>query len=215
MRPSSSLPSIRTPRSQIRQVSSSSSLRLSQAGSGASSTAFIVAEIRDSTLKPLFRGAQESGKLGFECTVPNLAAHVDPVAIAIDHPAGGQAAEGAGGSAVIGVGAKLLLFSRQKLRDARISRAEAELAIKPEGAGFDGFLVVEAELVGIDGEERDTEQLVKQPQKARVEPGGLAFAKSVVEVEADLHLLRIGERFDVADGDGVLEDEAGVIGAHW
>ena len=94
-----------------------------------------------------------SAKSVFECTVPNF----DVGAGAVDHPAGGQAAEDAGGGAVIGAGAKPLLFSRQKLRDPGISRAEAELPIKPKGAGFDGLLVMKAELIGIDNEERDAE----------------------------------------------------------
>src|SRR6202162_4523268 len=151
-----------------------------------------------------------SAKSVFECTVPNF----EVGAGAVDHPGGGQAAEDAGGGAVIGVGAKLLLFSRQQLRDAGISRAEAEFPIKPKGARFDGFLVMKAELIGINNEERDAEQLVKQPQPARVQPRCLAFAESVIEVEADLHLLEIIKRFDVTDGEPVLIENTSVIGSH-
>src|SRR6202011_1262741 len=57
------------------------------------------------------------------------------------------------------------------------------------------------------------EQLAKHPQQSCIEPGRFTLAKSVIEVEADLHLLAERERFDITDGDGVLEDETGVIGA--
>jgi hypothetical protein len=64
--------------------------------------------------------------------------------LAVDHPAVGQPAQNASGCSVVGLGAKPLLFGSQNLRDLSISRTEAKLAIKPEGAGFDGFLIVEA-----------------------------------------------------------------------
>src|SRR6202035_1348899 len=65
---------MRTPRSQMRQVSSSSSLRLSHAGSGAGSTAFIVSEIRDSALKPLFHGVAKAVKID---TIAELSRRMD------------------------------------------------------------------------------------------------------------------------------------------
>src|SRR5208337_4850128 len=54
---------------------------------------------------------------------------------------------------------------------------------------------------------------MKQAQQSRVQPRGLALAKRVVEVEADLHVLEQREAFDIADRNSVLEEHPGVIGA--
>src|SRR5580704_19771466 len=75
-----------------------------------------------------------------ECTVPNFVADVNAVASAVDHPAGGQAAERAGRGSVIGLDPQSHLFRRQKLSDSAIGGTEAKLPIEPEGARFDGFL---------------------------------------------------------------------------
>src|SRR5580698_9505603 len=111
------------------------------------------------------------------------------------------------------VRSQLRFLGQQKLGHRRVRGVKTQLPIKPKRAGLDGFVVMVTHLIGVDREASDREQLAKQPQQARVNPGRLAFAKRVVEIEADLHVLKQGQAFDVADGDAVLEEHPSVIGA--
>jgi hypothetical protein len=89
------------------------------------------------------------------------------------------------------------------------SRAETELAVEPEGARLDRFRVLVAELIRVDREGGHAIDLVEKPKDAAEDPGGLAFAERVIDVEADLDPLEEGEALDVADRDAVLHDESG------
>src|SRR6266404_2728940 len=106
-----------------------------------------------------------------------------------------------------------MFFARNQARGFFRCRAESKLAIEPERAGCDGFFILMAELVRIDGIARDAETLPEEFQQASVEPGGLAFAKRVIEVEADFHSLEQRQTFDVSDRKAVLEKHAAVIGS--
>src|SRR5580658_10933021 len=111
------------------------------------------------------------------------------------------------------VRSQLRFLGQQKLGHRRVRGAKAELPIKPKRAGLDGFVVMLTHLIGVDREASDREQLAKEAQQARVNPGRLAFAKRIVEIKSDLHVLKQGQAFDVADGDAVLEEHPSVIGA--
>jgi len=70
-----------------------------------------------------------------------------------------------------------------------------------------------ADLVRIDRKHRDAQHLAEEAQQARIEPRRFAFAKGVVEIEADFRTLEEGKDLDVARGYAVFGKHAGVVGA--
>src|SRR5918994_110295 len=81
-----------------------------------------------------------------------------------DDVAGGEFAEEPRGGAGAGGRREPSLFARDQLGEPRPDGAEAELAVEPERAGGDAFLVLEAELVRVDREDRSAEQLPEESQ---------------------------------------------------
>ncbi len=123
----------------------------------------------------------------------------------------GEAAQIARGCPVRAVGSDLLLFRFAQRGQVGTSGTEAELAIEPESAGLDRLLVFKTNLIRVDGNHVHAQQRTQRPQYLRVDPGGLALAKSIVGVEADLDPVEERDRFQVVDGHAVFQrDAAGV-----
>src|SRR4029077_6393337 len=88
-----------------------------------------------------------------------------------------------------------------------------EFAVEPESSGVDGFFVVLADLVGINGNNLCGGEGAETAQGLSVYPGGLSLAIGVESVEADLDPFAEADGFDVVDGDAVLPGVAREVGA--
>src|SRR5712691_8378334 len=106
-----------------------------------------------------------------------------------------------------------LLFPARHPFDLRVRRAEAKLAIEPERPGLDRLFVFESDLVGVDGEDRRSEELVIELQQPRKREGRFAFAKGVEDVEADFHPLAEPEGIGIADRNAVAKNKRRESGA--
>jgi hypothetical protein len=98
----------------------------------------------------------------------------------------GETFQGAGRGAVFWVGGDSLLFSLTQFPQVGAAGAEAEFAVEPEGAGVDGFVVVLADLVGINRNTFRGGEGAETAQCLGVDPGGFSLAVGVEGVEADL-----------------------------
>src|SRR6266480_522095 len=106
-----------------------------------------------------------------------------------------------------------LSFSQCYLHQLCPDGTKAQLAIKPKCARFDSLFVFVADLIRIDREDRNAQKLAHQTQDAAEEPGRLAFAKCVIEVEAALQALKDRQSFEVRERHAILQNQCGVIGA--
>ena len=84
----------------------------------------------------------------------------------------------------------LLLGAGQAL-DLRISRMKSELAVKPECAAVDRFVVAQSDLIRIDSENGRSEKLPIELQQPREAPCRFALAKRGKDVEADFPVVRL------------------------
>src|SRR5215472_5219307 len=73
-----------------------------------------------------------------------------------------------------------LLPLRQR-QDFRLHWTESQLSVKPERSRADGFRVLQADLVGIDGEAVHAQHLAEQPQDARKQPCRFTFPERVIQ----------------------------------
>src|SRR5436853_576022 len=103
-------------------------------------------------------------------------------------------------------------FSSERRSSSSKHGAEAELAVEPERARLDALLVAVAQLIRVNREDARAEQLAEESQDARVNPGRLALAEGVEEVESGLDALERRECLGVAAGHAVLEDQLRVVG---
>src|SRR5438105_12507255 len=79
-----------------------------------------------------------------------------------------------------------------------IARPEAELGVKPPGAGFERFVV--AELIRVDAERGGTEHVPQRGQPAREREGRFADAKGIDGVERKRRAATDDIGLVVADG---------------
>jgi len=105
----------------------------------------------------------------------------------------------------------LLLSSRQVLA-LRIGGPEAELAIEPESSGVDRLGIVVPNLIGIDRDRAASAELSEEAQELGEEPGRLAFAEGVVDVEAQLEAVAERQALDIGERDAILEQQGGEVG---
>src|SRR6266568_4970455 len=103
----------------------------------------------------------------------------------------------------------LLLGAGQAL-DPRISRMKSELAVKPERAAVDRFVVAQSDLVRVDGENGRSEKLPIELQQPREAPRRFAHAKRGEDVEADLDSLAEDEGVAISDRDSVAKKDRSV-----
>ena len=127
----------------------------------------------------------------------------------IKHVRFGQPLQGAGRSTVFRVGGDFFLFSFTQLLKISAPGAEAQLAIEPERAGVDGFIVVLSDLVRINRDAFGTGEGAEAAQSLGVDPGGFSLAIGVESVEADLDPFAESDGFDVVDRDAILQSVAG------
>ena len=132
---------------------------------------------------------------------------------AVQHRCTGQLLKSRSRRAIRRVGADAGLFALDQRLQFFRRRPESELAVEPECAGIDGLVIFMPELVGIDGKTGGAEPLAEELQDPRVQPRGFAFAKGVIQVEADLHSFGQRQAFHISHGHAVLEKHAGVVGA--
>ena len=87
---------------------------------------------------------------------------------------------------VFAIACDFFLFSFTQLLQIGSAGAEAQFSIKPERAGINGFIVILADLVGINGNPFCCGKSVQAAQGLGVDPGGFTLAVGVENVEADL-----------------------------
>src|SRR5438552_5067904 len=103
----------------------------------------------------------------------------------------------------------LLLGAGQAL-DLRISRMKSELAVKPECAAVDRFVVAQSDLIRIDSENGRSEKLPIELQQPREAPCRFPLAKRGKDVEADFDSLAEDEGVAVSDRHSVAKKERSV-----
>src|ERR1019366_520333 len=88
---------------------------------------------------------------------------------------------------------------------------ESELAIEPERARLDRFLVVLADLVGIHRNTGRASQLMQQVQDLGIDPSRLTLAKCIERVKPDLNPLEEPDGLEVVDRHAVFQSKSGIV----
>src|SRR5262249_841924 len=105
----------------------------------------------------------------------------------------------------------LLFFFLDQLQYVVARRSETELAIKPERAGLDAFLILVSDLVRIDCERSDAGEIMHHIEDARIQPRGFTAAKRVAKIEAAFHSPEQRKTLEVTDGHAIFVNHRSVI----
>src|SRR5262249_29221077 len=87
---------------------------------------------------------------------------------------------------ILWIGPDLARFCLRQLFQISIHRAEAQLAVKPESAGFNRLFIVINDMVGIDRDSSSPMKLAQQTQHLCIDPGCFAIAIGKERIEAEL-----------------------------
>ena len=114
-------------------------------------------------------------------------------------------------SSILGIRRDLPLFASGDLLQLFPAAAESQFAVEPERSRVDGFVVVLADLIRINRNCRHSGERAKTAQGLCVNPCRFALTVSVKSVEAHLDPVAQANRFDVVNGNAVLERKSGDV----